>query len=488
MARPRVLVGGFSMEANTFAPGETTLDDLRAQVFGVGGDVHAEFMGPESELAGAWSALEEEGFEPLPSLAAWAGPSRPLAAGVVDELMRLLFEPLDDSVAGAYLMLHGACVAHDEQDPEGRVLEELRTRLGPERPIVASLDCHAHLTPRMVAAADAFTAYRSCPHLDTRATGEQAGRLLAATLRGEVRPVTATASRPMITPPQLHDSSRDPFRRLMALNDEVEREGALASCLLPVQPWIDVDGLSWKAVVTADGDPAFARRAAERIISAAWAARHEFLAGSRPPVDEALEQALRGPAPYIVADAGDTTNGGAIGDSTELLRAALRRGGADVLLSVRDADAAAAATRAGEGAPIELELGLGGPGAYNERTRLRARVERLFDGEVVYTHPVNAGYRAATGPAALLRGPGGLQVVVHTRSVGVIDPALYRALGADPADAAVIQVKSHVSFKAAFDPITTRSVVAETPGPTTGDLVRLDYKRRPRPLYPFEDA
>jgi microcystin degradation protein MlrC len=51
-----------------------------------------------------------------------------------------------------------------------------------------------------------------------------------------------------------------------------------------------------------------------------------------------------------------------------------------------------------------------------------------------------------------------------------------------------VQVKSHVSFKAAFDPITTRSVVADTPGPTTGDLRSLHYKRRPRPLYPFEDA
>src|SRR5579864_2615565 len=65
--RPRVLVGGFSMEANTFAPGETTLDDLRAQVFGVGGELHRDFMGPESELAGAWAALEEAGFEPVPS-------------------------------------------------------------------------------------------------------------------------------------------------------------------------------------------------------------------------------------------------------------------------------------------------------------------------------------------------------------------------------------------------------------------------------------
>jgi microcystin degradation protein MlrC len=484
----RVLIGGFSMEANTFAPGETTLEDLQAQVFGVGADLHRDFMGPESELAGAWSALEAAGIELVPSLATWAGPGRPLAAGVLDELSRLLLAPLDDTIDGAYLMLHGACVAHDEDDPEGRVLGELRARLGPERPIVASLDCHANLTPEMTEAADAFTAYRTCPHVDTRRTGEQAGRILVSALAGEVKPVSAVASRPMITPPDLHDSSRDPFRRLMALNDDVEREGALASCLLPVQPWIDVPGLSWKAVVTADGDRRAAERAAERVMDEAWAARHEFLGGRRPPVDEALDEALEGPPPVVLGDAGDATNGGAIGDSTELLRATLRRGGANVLLSIRDPDAAAAATEAGEKAAVTVQVGSGPPGSYNERTLLEAHVRRVFDGEVVYTHPVNAGYRAATGPAALLRGEGGLQVVVHTRSVGVIDPALYVALGADPTQAAVIQAKSHVSFKAGFDPITPRSVVAETGGPTTGELTRLPYVRRPRPLYPFEET
>jgi microcystin degradation protein MlrC len=485
---PRVLVGGFSMEANTFAPGETTLDDLRAQVFGVGAGLHRDFMGPGSELAGAWAALDDAGVEIVPSLATWAGPGRPLAPGVIDEITRLLLDPLDGRIDGAYLMLHGACVARDEDDPEGRVLEELRARLGPDRAIVASLDCHANLTERMLAAADAFTAYRTCPHVDTHRTGEQAGRLLAAALAGRVRPVTAAASRPMITPPQLHDSSIDPFRRLMALNDDVEREGALASCLLPVQPWIDVPGLSWKAVVTTDGDRVLAGRAAARLMEESWAARREFLVGRRPPIDVALEEALAGQPPVVLGDAGDATNGGAIGDSTELLRAVLRRGGASVLLSIRDRAAAAAAARAGEGAHVDLELGSGAPGAYNERVPWRARVERLFDDEVVYTHPVNAGYRASTGLSALLSGQGGLQVVVHTLSVGVIDPALYVALGADVSSAAVIQAKSHVSFKAGFEPITTQSVVAETGGPTTGDLPSLPYARRPRPLYPFEDV
>ncbi len=318
------------MEANTFAPGVTTLDQIRAQMFGVGSEVHRDFLGQGSELAGAWAALEAAGFEPVPSLAAWAGPGCSLAAGAIDEISRLILAPLDDSIVGAYLMLHGACVAVDEDDPEGRILEALRGRLGPGRPIAVSLDCHANLTDRMVDAADAFSAYRTCPHVDTWRTGHQAGSILAATLAGQVKPVTAVASRPMITPPDLHDSSRDPFRRLMAVNDLVESEGALASCLLPVQPWIDVPGLSWKAVVTTDGDRPLARRGAERP-----GCRRPGLpgtsssAGSRPPVDQALAEALAAAPPVVIGDAGDATNGGAIGEAPpELLRASLRRGAA----------------------------------------------------------------------------------------------------------------------------------------------------------------
>ena len=483
----RVLVGGFSMESNTFAPGETTLDDLRAQMFGVGAELHRDFLGPESELAGAWSALEEAGHEIVPSFAAWSGPGRPLARGVLAEIVRLVLAPCDESIDGAYLMLHGACVARDEDDPEGALLDALRERLGPERPIVVSLDCHANLAERMVAAADAFTAYRTCPHLDTRATGEQAGRVLADVLAGRVRPVMAVAVRPMITPPELHDSSRDPFRRLMALNDQVEAGGMVASALLPVQPWIDVPELSWKCVVTANGDEAAARRAAEWIMDEAWSEREVFLGGVRLTIDDALASALAEASPCVVADAGDATNGGAIGDSTELLRAALRATARRVIVSIRDADSAAAATRAGEGATVELCLGDGPPGAYNERTPVTATVKRLFDGDVVYTHPVNRGYRAASGAAALVSVEG-VDVVVHTRSVGVIDPALYEALGADPSTYAVLQAKSHISFKAGFAPITSRSVVAETTGPTTCRLDTLPYTQRPRPLYPFEDA
>jgi microcystin degradation protein MlrC len=294
----------------------------------------------------------------------------------------------------------------------------------------------------------------------------------------------AVAARPMITPPELHDSSRDPFRRLMALNDEAEAAGMLASALLPVQPWVDVPGVSWKTVVTADGDAAAAQRGADRIADEAWSERQVCLGAQRLPARDALAAAVALEAPVVFADAGDATNGGAVGDSTELLRAALPQQ-ERVLLSLRDAAAARQAVAAGAGAHVQLVLGTGEDGAYNERTAIDADVLAVFDGDVVYTHPVNRGYRAATGPAALVRA-GSVDVVVHSRSVGVIDPALYETLGAHPADYAVLQAKSHVSFKAGFEHLTDRSVIADTPGPTSCDLTTLPFRRLPRPLFPFE--
>jgi microcystin degradation protein MlrC len=124
----RVLVGAFAIEANTFSPGETTLEDFRAQVFGVGADVPRDTL---SELSAAWWVLEEGGCEVVPSVAAWSAPRQPLTLECLDEIVRLACAPADETIDGIYFMLHGAAVAHGEDDPEGRLLAALRARVGP---------------------------------------------------------------------------------------------------------------------------------------------------------------------------------------------------------------------------------------------------------------------------------------------------------------------------------------------------------------------
>ena len=483
MKQSRILVGAFAIEANTFVPGATTLDDFRAQVFGVGAGVPRDTLG---ELSAAWRLLADAGCEVVPSVAAWSAPRQPLTLACLDEIIRLACAPADDAIDGVYFMLHGAAVAHGEDDPEGKLLAALRARLRPGTPIAISLDCHANLTAAMVDAVDAVSVYRTCPHIDNDRTGAAAGRMLADAVAGRTRPGVVAASRPMVTPPQLHDNDAEPFRSLMLLSGALERDGVLAAGLLLVQPWIDVPGLSWKAVATADGSLDAARRAAEELADAAWRERSGFMVGRRPPIDDALAEALAGPPPFVVADAGDSTNGGTIGDSTELLRASLRHQPLpSVLLSITAPEAARAAHAAGVGGRLRVALGSGAAGAYNEDVELDVDVQGLSDGELVYTHPVNAGYRGMAGATALLR-HGPLAIVAHERSVGVIDPAVYVAAGADPAAFHVIQAKSHISYRTGFDPITPRSVVADTGGPSTANLTSLDYRKRPRPLFPFE--
>jgi microcystin degradation protein MlrC len=112
-------------------------------------------------------------------------------------------------------------------------------------------------------------------------------------------------------------------------------------------------------------------------------------------------------------------------------------------------------------------------------------VQSIFDGELRYTHPAALGMRARTGLAARVLADG-IEVVVHSDIVRLIDPVVFEALGADPARAAIVQAKSHVSYRAGFERISARSIVADTRGPSAADLRLLPYTRRPRPLFPFE--
>jgi len=200
----------------------------------------------------------------------------------------------------------------------------MRARLRPGVPVAVSFDCHATMSRAIAENADIVTAYRTCPHVDLERTGRQAGALLAEAVAGRVRPVLGWARLAMTAPPDRHDDTFPPFASMMAMCDAAEaRPGVLAAVMLPSQPWLDVPDLGWSAVVITDGDRGLAEGAAREIALGAWERRAAFLTGVRLPIGDALDLALRGPGPYVVADAGDATNGGSPGDSTELLRAAL---------------------------------------------------------------------------------------------------------------------------------------------------------------------
>lgn len=489
---PRILVGAFSIEGNSFVPAETSRGDFERQVWATGAAIERDTAGPANELAGAWDAIVDAGMVPVGTVVAVASPGAPAAREVLDVVVDELLDRCGPDVAGVYLMLHGSALVTGVDDPEGYLLERLRAVLGPHVPIAISVDLHAYVTDAMMAAADVVTAYRTCPHVDLYRTGRQAGDLLTGTVAGTIRPTTCRIRLPMITPPELHDSTRDPFRRLQALCDRAEQRGALAAALCCTQPWLDVAELGWSVVVTTDDDPDLAARLTVEIAEQAWSARSEFLVSSAVPVDEAVATALGAEGTVVVADIGDATNGGSLGDSTEVLRALLARRAAGMAtgpsaLSITDPASVVSATKAGPGATVDIAVGTGPDGTFNARTPLRGVVRRLWDGTFAYSHPAAAGVVDTPGPTAVVE-VGDITLVLHTRPVRVIDPSIYLAVGIDLAQQRLLQAKSHVSYRAGFDPVSTGSVLADTIGPTAANLASLPFAKRPRPLFPFEDA
>ena len=487
MNRPRILVGCFFLEANSFAAGRTTRAGYEAAGVLSGDALTRDRLPPGKELAAAWDVLATAGMAVVPSLFAWASPGPMMPRDDWEALAREITARADHTIDGVYLQLHGSMLAEGLDDPEGELLTRVRARLRPGVPIAVSFDHHATISAAIARAVDIVTAYRTCPHVDLERTGRQAGELLATAVEGQIHPVVGWARLAMTAPPDRHDNTFPPFGAIMGACDATEkREGVLAATMHPSQPWLDVPDLGWSATVTTDGDPALAREAARAIAMAAWERRDSFLTGERLPIADALAVALRGPAPYVVADAGDATNGGSEGDSTELLRAALPHQDRRIWLTVTDPVTARTLRALPVGAATAVTLGTGAMGAYNAATAIAGTIETHPDGRFRYSHPFSRGVAADLGVCVVLA-VGDIRVVVHEHPVGLIDPEAYRAAGLRPEDAEVLQAKSHVSYRTGFDPVTPRSVVASTPGPTTADLASLPWRRRPTPLWPFEE-
>jgi microcystin degradation protein MlrC len=486
-AGARILVGQFFLEANSFASGSTTLADFEPAGLYVGDELRRERLPEGGELAAAWDILAARGAVIVPAIRAFAAARPPMAPQAWATISDAIVSRAAGDIDGVYLALHGAALAHGVDDPEGELLQALRGRLRPGVPIAVSLDCHAGWTPAMEAGCDIATAYRTVPHTDLIRTGSQAAGLLVRALEGEIRPVIRSARLAMIGPADRQDSGDPRFAGLMGLASDAEaRDGILAAAVLPSHPWRDVPELGWGVIVTTDDDAALAASTAAAIADALWDERRWFIGGRRPGIADALERALEGPAPVIVADSGDSPTGGALGDSTELLRVALAHRDRGIWLALTDAAAAKEAHRAGIGSAIALEVGSGGAGAYNERTLIEATVAALPDGALTYSGPFARGVTDDMGRSAVLA-MDAIRVVLHSRPVMEIDPSPYVAAGLDPSHAEVLQAKSHVSFRAGYAHLTDRAVVADTPGPTMADLTRMPYVRRPRPLFPFED-
>jgi microcystin degradation protein MlrC len=89
------------------------------------------------------------------------------------------------------------------------------------------------------------------------------------------------------------------------------------------------------------------------------------------------------------------------------------------------------------------------------------------------------------GPSAVL-GIGAVRLVVRSRPGWEWDTGVYRSVGLEPAEAALVFVKSPSHFRVGFGPLAARVLTADTPGASVANMHRVPWKRVTRPLWPVD--
>jgi microcystin degradation protein MlrC len=451
-------------ETNDFNPVPTTLRDFRSFGLFEGAEVLEKGSGI-GQVGGYLEAIGKSGrrVETVPILRAWAGAGGRITVEARDFFDDRIREGLRAAgrLDGIAMQLHGACAAHGEDDVEGAQIELARSIVGPDLPIVVSLDHHANVTEKMVALSTAIVGHRTQPH-DPFDTGRIGAELLLRIAAREVRPAMA-------------------WRKLRLITHQEQ----FLTSNYPMQPWLDVAEGGWASVVVTDGDRALAERLADELADLAWSMRDEFQKKDAVAVDDAVRMADAEPRGVVVlSDTGDTVFGGAAGDSNLILESILRlKARGPAIIPLISPGAASRLAAAGEGARVTLQIGGDSAPEFFRPLEVTGVVRRVGGGVVPiaehHQREVDMGRTVVfeVGPVTLL--------VSELRGVAGNLPDVYRAFGVEPAAFKMAVLKTASNFQY-FAPISSRVIRVDTRGPGQSDVEGLPWRRVPRPIYPLD--
>src|SRR5579883_537097 len=493
----RVLLAQFMHETNTFSKLKTTLDDYRKRFLVEGEAIVPKFKGTKNEMGGYIDAAAKYGWQPVYAVAANATPSGTLTKETWETIRDIILNTARKAgkLDRVCLSLHGAMVSETEDDAEGALLEALRGIVGPDVPIVTTLDLHANATLRMARHANALVSYRTYPHIDGYERSVQAAALVQAAMEGKKKPRCLLVQPAMLEGAD-HGRTTQPgqMRDMLAKADKFEQEPGIN--VVSIQA-----GFTWSDIpytgpsVAVSYEPAAEARAkaiARELVDDIWRRKDEMKSGYRPIADgiAAARQGAEKKGPLVIADGTDNPGGGGYNDTTPVLQALLDAKIGNVAFgTICDPGTVQQAMKAGVGAEIDVELGGHTDESMGKPVKARAVVRMLSDGVFRNDGPMNAGVETQMGPTAVLRlggANGGIDVVTISNRIQTIDLQVFLSQGIDPATKDVVVVKSVQHFRAAYGPIAREVIVVDSGGICSPDLSRRHFKKLRRPIWPLD--
>ena len=496
----RVLTGRFMHETNTFSVQKTDMAMWRRRDFHRDNEIPAAFRGTRSALGATFEAADKYGWTLIHPISANANPSGTVTDDAFEQIAGMMLKAAREQrpIDGVLLHLHGAMVVESHEDGEGELLARLRHILGPDAPIVVTLDLHANVTQAMADNASALIAFRTYPHIDQYERAWQGAELLQRAMDGEVKPKTVIARRPMIYGLDWGRTQKGPMADLIARGEALESAGdILVASICAGFPLANIHDVGPSVTVTVDelARPGMttappAREIAEAFMDYAWQTR-EYNSVEMLAVAEAVARCKGGKPgdkPLVVADFTDNPGGGGYGDATAFLKGLVGAGVERVAFhAICDPEAVAEGMRAGVG--VKTTIAVGGktdPDIGGAPLSLTGEVTHLSNGKFIAYGPMGGGVERDYGPSMVFR-VGGIDIICITNNGQAVDLGQFTSLGIDPTRYTTVCVKSMQHFRAAFEPIAREVILVDTGALCQPHFTSELFDKVRRPVWPLDD-
>ena len=494
---PRIALLGYILETNGFAPMATEKDFRRTWVDGDGilKDAAAKAPREPGGFVGFISGMNASGaWTPVPLLYTSAGASGPMDQAFLDTFLEIVAERIKAAMPfdGIYIQDHGAAGATVDIDPDGTLFALVRKVVGPDIPIVATLDLHANVSEAMVRNTDVLIAYLTNPHIDMVERGREAAGAMRELLSG-VKTAKAFVPVPILPPQVALLTDRGPYGEAIDKGQKAAKGSILNVSVLGNCSFADSPKTGMSVIVTARENQAAADALAKELAQFLWDQRLRLV----PKVME-IEEAVRrlkavcaDPAkkPLLFADCADNPGGGGRGNTVHVLKAFLEAGIDRTAFGIfNDPPLAAEAHRLGVGARFTAQLNRDETNKLSGKLTAPAEVMAVSDGEFVGRRGTMGGRKGSLGPTAWLRLDGRIDVVFITNRQQCLDTEMIEHLGIKVQDMRGVVVKSRGHFRAGFNDIFADEQILEVdaPGLTTPVLQRLPWTNLRRPIWPLD--
>jgi microcystin degradation protein MlrC len=490
---PRILLAGLFHETHTFLEGLSGLADFSIRR----GEELLECKGDASPLGGVLEYAGETGWEIIPLCDYRATPG----ATVADEVIEAFWSdftgraelPLHEGVDAIYLVLHGAMVSQSHDDVEGELLERLRALPGAASlPVFGVFDLHANFTQRMAEHADCLVAYRENPHTDACDAAIRAARLLQRCLETGKKPRMFRHHPALMWPPTGTATAQEPMKALEEIAREMEaaNDAFWVVNIVAGFSFADTPDAGVSFVIATTGSEAAAVETLQYLGEVALAQKHTGNLLDRPLAEVMDEIDPPPPGLTVLVEPSDNIGAGAPGDGTGILRALIDRKIPNCAVCINDPQAVKRLETVQRGQIVWLPIG--GRGSKLDKGPVIVEVELvshwsgLFELEDKNSHLASmSGSTFDMGPCAVVK-HGGVTMLLTSNRTPPFDLGQWRSQGLEPKRFSVIGVKAAVAHRRAYDPIASRMIWVDTPGPCSSDLKSLPYQKVTRPVYPLD--